>query len=276
MSMFADTILPRREDTGLRRWGLAALAVLLAHVGLVVWLMLMRQSEMPPGNPPDAVMINLAPLAVAPPPQEEVETPPQPEEVQPETPPEPTPIEPQPPQPQQPTAVTQAPVAPDVLPAPQPDVMMAPPPPPKVEETPVEKTPPKPVVKHEIKQAKPQARAQRRTNLPRAATAAAPAPGFNGAALSSWKSEIVIRINSVKEYPEEARAQGTNGTASISFSVDRSGRVVSVRLSGSSGSSILDQAAVATLRRANPLPAPPADVPGNHFNFTVPLHFSVR
>ena len=79
MSMFADTVLPRREDNGLRRWGLAALAVILAHVGLVVAFMFVRQSEMPPGNPPDTVMINLAPIAVAPPPQEEVDTPPQPQ-----------------------------------------------------------------------------------------------------------------------------------------------------------------------------------------------------
>ncbi len=235
MSMFADTILPRREDNGLRRWGVAALAVLIAHVGLVVAFMLVRQSEMPPGNPPDTVMINLAPIAVAPPPQEEVETPPQPQEAQPQTP-----------------------VVPDLLPAQQAEVMMAPP-------------PPKPVVK-QVK--KPQAHAQPRTNLPHATTAAAPAPGLNGEAAASWKSEIVMRISSVKEYPEEARAQATSGTATVAFSVDRSGRITSARLVGSSGSSILDQAAVATVHRANPVPPPPAGVPGG--SFTIPLHFSVR
>jgi protein TonB len=245
MSMFADTILPRRQDNGLRRWGFAALAVVLAHVGLVVAFMLVRQSEMPPGNPPDMVMINLAPIAVAPPPQEEVDTPPQPQE---------TPVE-QPPQQQ---------IVPDVLPAPQAEVMLAPPPP-KVEE--------KPVVK-QVKQPKPQARKQPRTNLPHAATAAAPAPGFNGEAATSWKSEIVERISSVKEYPEEARAQATSGTAAVAFSVDRSGRIIGARLVRSSGSSILDQAAVATVRRANPVPPAPAGVPGG--SFTIPLHFSVR
>ncbi len=241
MSMFADTVLPRREDNGLRRWGLAALAVILAHVGLVVAFMFVRQSEMPPGNPPDTVMINLAPIAVAPPPQEEVDTPPQPQE---------TPVE----QPRQQQIV------PDVLPAQQAEVMMAPPPP-KVEE--------KPVVK-QVKQPKPQARAHPRTNLPRAATAAAPAPGFNGEAAQSWKSEIVERISSVKEYPEDARP--ASGTATVAFSVDRAGRITSARLVRSSGSSILDQAAVATVRRANPVPPPPAGVPGG--SFTIPLHFS--
>ncbi len=276
MSMFADTILPRREDPALRRWGIAALVVIFLHVCAGIGFLLMRQPDIPPGNPPDAVMINLAPLAVAPPPQDEVETPPQPDEVQPDTPPPPTPIEPPPPEPQQPVTATQAPVAPEVLPAPQPEVVMAPPPPPpppKAEEKPIEKKPPpKPVVKHE---AKPRAEVKStRSDLPHAAREAAPTPGLNGASVADWKSEIVMRISSVKRYPEAARSQGTSGTATVAFSVDRSGRVVSARLSASSGSSILDQEALATVRRANPLPAPPPGVPGG--SFTIPLHFSVR
>ncbi len=243
--MFADTILPRREDSGLRRWGLAALVVLVAHVGLVAAFMFMRQPEMPPGNPPDAVMINLAPIAVAPPPQEAVETPPQPQQVQPQTPPQPI---------EQPQQTVQMPVAPDLVEALQPEVIMAPPPP--------------KIVPHKAKQ-KPQ-RARPRTNLPHAARSAMPTPGFNGEAAESWRSEIVERISSVKEYPEAARP--ASGTAVVAFSVDRSGRITSARLARSSGSALLDQAAVATVRRANPVPPPPAGVPGG--NFTIPLHFS--
>ncbi|MGH6817612.1 MAG: energy transducer TonB family protein [Methylovirgula sp.] len=245
MSTFADTILPRREDAGLRRWTVAALAVLAAHVALVIALVYMRQSEMPPGNPPDAVMINLAPIAVAPPPQQEVETPPQPQEVQPQTPPQPV---------EQQQQTVQMPVAPDLVEAPQPEVMMAPPPPKSVQ--------------HEAKE-KPQ-HARPRTNLRRAAKSAAPTPGFNGEAAESWRSEIVERISSVKEYPEAARP--ASGTAVVAFSVDRSGRITSARLVRSSGSAMLDEAAVATVRRADPVPAPPAGVPGGHF--TIPLHFS--
>ncbi len=249
MSMFADTILPRREDNGLRRWGLAGLAVLLAHIALVVAFILVRHSDMPPGTPPDTVMINLAPIAVAPPPQEEVDTPPTPQQVQQQTPP--TPLE-------QPQPDVQAPVAPDIVTAPQAEVMMAPP-------------PPKPV-EHQAKQQKPLAHKQPRLNVPRAARAAAPTAGFNGEAAASWKSEIVERINSVKGYPDDG--QGANGTATVAFSVDRGGRVYAVRLIGSSGASALDRAAVETVRRANPVPPPPAGVPGG--NFTIPLHFSSR
>jgi periplasmic protein TonB len=245
MSMFAETILPPRESGGLRRWGLAALIVIAAHVALIVALIYVRQSEMPPGNPPDTVMINLAPIAVAPPPQEEVETPPQPQQVQPQTPPQPTV------QPQQ----TQAPVAPDMVEAPQPEVMMAPPPPPKP-------------VQHEAKR-KPQ-HARPRTNLPHSVKNAAPTPGFSGEAAESWRSEIVEKISSVKEYPEAARP--ASGTAIVAFSVNRSGEILGARLVRSSGSSLLDRAAVETVRRANPVPPPPAGVPGG--SFTIPLHFS--
>jgi periplasmic protein TonB len=270
MTTFAHTILPWQEDPELRRWGIAALVVILAHIAFIIGFISMRQSDMPPGQPPDAVMINLAPIAMAPPPQEEVDTPPQPDQVQPVTPPD----TPPPPIPLPPQTNTQAPVAPDVLPAPQAEVQMSPPPPPpppKVEEKPVDKRqPPKPV-KHEPKPRKEIK--STRTNLPRSETSAAPRAGYNGAAVSSWKSEIVERINSVKEYPSGASAEGT---ATVSFSVDRSGRVLGSRLSGSSGSSVLDHAAVETLYRANPLPAPPPDVPGNRFSFTVPLHFSTR
>jgi len=85
-----------------------------------------------------------------------------------------------------------------------------------------------------------------------------------------------MRISSVKRYPDAALSQGVSGTATVAFSVDRSGRVMGARLAGSSGSPALDQEAVATVQRANPLPAPPADVPGSHFSFTIPLHFSVE
>ena len=66
---------------------------------------------------------------------------------------------------------------------------------------------------------------------------------------------------------------GASGTAVVAFSVGASGGIRSVRLARSSGSSILDRAAVETVRRANPVPPAPAGVPGG--SFTVPIRFSV-
>ena len=86
--------------------------------------------------------------------------------------------------------------------------MSAPPPPP----------PPKPAVEKTEKPTKPTHHmpkpqrqiASTRSDLRHAQSAAAPRAGLNGAAVADWKSEIVMRIMSEKEYPEEARAQGAS------------------------------------------------------------------
>ncbi|MDR3409202.1 MAG: energy transducer TonB [Methylovirgula sp.] len=269
---FAETILPPQEHGGWRRWGLAAAIVVAVHLALLTAYILTPHDDRPPGAPPDAVMIDLAPVAVAPPPQDEVDTPPQPDQVQPDQPPPPTPnIPPPPDQPPPPVTDTTAPPEPDVLPAEQPEVVMSAPPPP----------PPKPMVEKQVEKPKPThhlPKPQRRikstrADLPRAARQSAPMAGLNGAAVADWKSEIVMRIMGAKEYPEEARAQGVGGTALVAFSVSSGGSIRGVRLARSSGSAILDRAAVETVRRANPVPPAPAGVNGGAF--TVPLHFSV-
>jgi protein TonB len=63
-------------------------------------------------------------------------------------------------------------------------------------------------------------------------------------------------------------------TATVAFTVDRSGRVLSARLAGSSGDSILDQEAVALARRVSPVPPPPANVGnGGSILLSVPVRF---
>jgi protein TonB len=44
----------------------------------------------------------------------------------------------------------------------------------------------------------------------------------------------------------------------------------------SSGSSALDAEALATLRRANPLPAPPVKAADATFYLVLPVHFRIR
>lgn len=269
---FVDTILPPKEHIGWHRWSIAALIVVALHVLLLAAYILTRPEDRPPGAPPDAVMIDLAPVAVSPPPQDEVDTPLQPDQVQPDQPPPPAPDIPPPPnQPPPPTTDTTTPMEPDLQPAQQPEVVMSSPPPPP---------PPKPVVetkthapKPPLHQPKPQRRVKStRADLPHAARAAAPAAGLNGAAVADWKSQIVMRIMGAKAYPSDA--QGASGTSLVAFSVSRSGGIRGVRLARSSGSAALDRAAVETVRRANPVPAAPAGINGGAF--TVPIRFSGR
>jgi periplasmic protein TonB len=73
-----------------------------------------------------------------------------------------------------------------------------------------------------------------------------------------------------KQYPADARSRGDQGTATVAFSLDGSGRVTSVRLARGSGVASLDQEVQAMVRRANPFPAPPS---GRSVSFTRAINF---
>ena len=96
-------------------------------------------------------------------------------------------------------------------------------------------------------------------------TAALPtAPAFghdaerSAAAMATWDRALSARLEAVKRYP--ARAHGEKGIARVAFRIDRNGRVLSSRITQSSGSAALDEDALATIKRADPLPTPPSGV----------------
>jgi protein TonB len=67
-------------------------------------------------------------------------------------------------------------------------------------------------------------------------------------------SEILSRIEGAKRYPKAARRMHMEGKATVRFKIKADGKVDSVELVESSGSEILDQASLETVRRAVPLP----------------------
>jgi protein TonB len=60
----------------------------------------------------------------------------------------------------------------------------------------------------------------------------------------------------------------------VAFTVSASGGVTAVRLAGSSGSAVLDKAALDAVRRAAPFPPIPEDAGRSSWSFTVPLVFA--
>ena len=62
----------------------------------------------------------------------------------------------------------------------------------------------------------------------------------------------------------------------IGFAIDRHGKVVSSRIVKSSGSAVLDAEALALLKRAAPLPAPPAEVTDTALSFILPVRFAAE
>ena len=67
--------------------------------------------------------------------------------------------------------------------------------------------------------------------------------------------EIRQRIERAKFYPAWARRQGIEGTVVLEFLLSRNGEVKEVRVLQSSGSSILDEASVETVKKGAPYPA---------------------
>lgn len=84
------------------------------------------------------------------------------------------------------------------------------------------------------------------------------------------------RLQRFKRYPDTARSRGEQGVAYATFTMDRSGNVLSASIVRSSNSRLLDEEAVALIRRAAPLPPVPAAMTGSTVTLTVPVTFSLR
>lgn len=266
------------------RWGAGFVLVAALFAG-GTWLAIhwTPRIALPPAPPPAAVMIDLAPLPAAPP-TPQTETPPGPKQTlsqpkpelaaQPKvtstTPPVPTPTPPSP--------------LPSTPPVPTPDVAipLPPPPPPR---PPVEhhqrlrvhrpppphpdRTPPKQATTAPPQVQAPPAPTATNTNAPET-----PAPSSN--AVPTWQSLLLQRLEEFKRYPPLAQEDDEQGVAYLRFTMDRNGKVLSASIAKSSGYDDLDQEALALIRRAQPLPKPPPEVPGDTITLTVPVRFYLQ
>lgn len=93
------------------------------------------------------------------------------------------------------------------------------------------------------------------------------------AAISNYPGQVASRLRRALRYPAEARRQRLRGEVHVSFTVAGNGSVSAVSVARSSGSPVLDQAAVETVRRAAPFPAIPPEARRSNWPFTVPLAF---
>ncbi|MBS7705819.1 energy transducer TonB [Chelatococcus asaccharovorans] len=221
--------------------------------------------------------------------------PPEPPPPAPEPVPSPPEMEPVPPEPAPPRPVVEAqdihvPELPDVPNAAAVLTPPAPPPPPpkeiKKEVKKAEKKEP-PKIRRVERRREVERRDKRadRTSAPpthdapRGQTAAAPSQGVTQApsqAPATWKSLLSAHLKRHQRYPREALERNQRGTAYVAFTIDRAGRVLSARLARGSGSSMIDQEAVATLQRSSPVPAPPPEIRGATVSLSVPLVFNLR
>ncbi|TPE49935.1 energy transducer TonB [Amaricoccus solimangrovi] len=266
---------PRHPLREAGAYAAAGMAVLALHAGVAVWAT--RSGPEPLSDAPaaaEAVLIDLAPEPVAPvaeetrisdsltdaPPAEtepldpptaldEVETvaPPDPAEEAPPRDETPRQVaEPAPPAEPDPPALDTAEAVLPAKPPPRPPAET----PRAAEPAPPKKTPPRESVRRTSKQ-----------------------PAVPAAATRKWQSRLLAHLERRKRYPAAARRRGDEGVATLSFSIDPAGNVLSARLSRSSGVAELDAEVLAMVRRASPVPPPP---PGSRLDIAVPVRFAIR
>ncbi|SEM60190.1 protein TonB [Pseudomonas sp. ok272] len=224
----------------LTRYG-GSLAVVLGVHAVAVILALNWKSSPPVELPPMAMLVELAPIPAPPTPAPpKVITPPQPPAPVEELPlpklaeaPKPTlsvpkPVKPKP-KPQPPKPLEKKPELPKEKPSEEPP-----------SETPPSNTPP-------VKSAQP---------------APGPSPAQNAAKVN-WQGTLLAHLQKYKKYPPGAQARGKEGLNRLRFVVDAEGQVLSFELVGRSGNADLDRATLEMIRRAQPLPKPPADLLNN-------------
>ncbi|MGH1355303.1 MAG: energy transducer TonB [Thalassovita sp.] len=83
-----------------------------------------------------------------------------------------------------------------------------------------------------------------------------------------WGAKIRSKVARAKRYPRNSRA---TGTSVVRLTVRRDGALLGVKLIRSSGDAVLDQAAIASVKRAKRFAKAPKQLPGSTFNFVLPI-----
>jgi protein TonB len=234
-----------RPSSNRLRLSASLLLVLGVHAGLGIWALNWQVQALAVELPPATMLIELPPQpTVAPPPA--------------------------------PAVIQQATPEPERVVAPKPKLVL-------------EK--PKPKAKPVVQQAKPAPtppvlaakRVEHATPTPNTAPAAAPVAAqpsnsrATAAAKASWQSQLLSHLARYKRYPDEARRRGIQGTCQVRFNLDHNGAVLSVELAKSSGNAALDRATLAMIRRASPVPTPPAQLLSNgHLEIVAPFIYSLE
>lgn len=104
----------------------------------------------------------------------------------------------------------------------------------------------------------------------------APGPRITGADLGDdWIGSYETWVRAHLYYPEQAAANGEDGTAEVILKIDRSGKVLSVELVTRSGSQWLDLEATGMFRGAR-VPPFPSNVTGDTATIDQTIHYILK
>jgi protein TonB len=91
---------------------------------------------------------------------------------------------------------------------------------------------------------------------------------------ATWQKELVAHLDKHKRYPSERSQKAAE--IYVRFTLDRMGHVLSTAIERSSGDTAFDEAALAMVRRSDPVPQPPPLIADEGLSFTLPVIFRVK
>ncbi|MEO0464895.1 MAG: TonB family protein, partial [Pseudomonadota bacterium] len=99
--------------------------------------------------------------------------------------------------------------------------------------------------------------------------------GYLKAAVNSARKGYLTAVRRAverkKRFPKRAKRRGTEGTAKVRVTLDASGKLVAAMMVSSSGESILDEAAMAAVKRVSSFPDIPKEMGKSQVNVTLPI-----
>ena len=108
---------------------------------------------------------------------------------------------------------------------------------------------------------------------------AAPAPGLSrvspAAGQIDWRDALLSHVQRHTRYPPLLQGRRVEGVAYVRIAMNCQGMLLEKAIHRKSGHRDLDAEAMATIERAQPLPAPEA-APNDRVELVVPIHFSLR
>ncbi|HWL55181.1 MAG TPA: TonB family protein [Paracoccus sp. (in: a-proteobacteria)] len=255
-------------------WGSAAAVVLAAHLGGALWILHRAEAAAPPGMP-DAVYVELADIAQAAAPPDEVESE-QVAEAEPEPEPEPAPD------------FAMAEPLPELEPLPDMNSLFPPPPDAVVLQKSVrpktrpEPPDPEPKVatqeqvpkKEEKKEKAPQQQAQRQASTtvraPKAQQTTSQQSGAQPSArqVATWESKV---NSAVARHMRRARVSQKGASVTVAFTISPNGAVSGGRLMNSTGDARTD---AALQRQAGSLPRMPPHPSGRSIPISLPVRIN--
>lgn len=95
----------------------------------------------------------------------------------------------------------------------------------------------------------------------------------DGGARNDYLSRVYRHIDPYRDYPAAARAARQHGRVVTRVTINRAGELLDIRLDRSSGWPLIDNAEMAAIRRAMPLPPVPAGMRGDPIVLVLPMNY---